>query len=48
MAIATLAECYDNEKVFEGVVKIRRGLSARIMLSSSDTRIKINKVSNTF
>ena len=37
MAIATLAECYDNEKVFEGVVKIRRGLSARIMLSSNDT-----------
>ena len=37
MAIATLAECYDNGKVFEGVVKIRRGLSARIMLSSNDT-----------
>lgn len=36
MAIATLAECYGNGKVFEGVVKIRRGLSARIMLSTQD------------
>ena len=36
MAIATLAECYDNGKVFEGVVKIRRGLSARIMLNCLD------------
>mmetsp|Transcript_22412 Transcript_22412/g.76130 ORF Transcript_22412/g.76130 Transcript_22412/m.76130 type:complete len:165 (+) Transcript_22412:159-653(+) len=33
MAIATLAECYGNGEVFERVVKIRRGLSARIMLS---------------
>ena len=36
MAIATLAECYDNGKVFEGVVKIRRGLSAQIMLKTLD------------
>lgn len=36
MAIATLAECYGNGKVFEGVVKIRRGLSARIMLNTQD------------
>jgi len=36
MAIATMAECYDNGKVFEGVVKIRRGLSARIMLECED------------
>lgn len=36
MAIATMAECYDNGKVFEGVVKIRRGLSARIMLQCED------------
>ena len=36
MAIATLAECYENGKVFEGVVKIRRGLSARIMLECLD------------
>uniref|UniRef100_A0A7S2R6R2 Squalene synthase n=1 Tax=Mucochytrium quahogii TaxID=96639 RepID=A0A7S2R6R2_9STRA len=32
MAIATLAECYANEKVFRGVVKIRKGLAAKIML----------------
>lgn len=36
MAIATLAECYDNGKVFEGVVKIRRGLSAHILLNTQD------------
>ena len=36
MAIATLAECYENGKIFEGVVKIRRGLSARIMLECLD------------
>jgi len=36
MAVATLAECYGNGKVFEGVVKIRRGLSARIMLETLD------------
>jgi farnesyl-diphosphate farnesyltransferase len=36
MAIATLAECYGNGKVFEGVVKIRRGLSARILLTTLD------------
>jgi farnesyl-diphosphate farnesyltransferase len=36
MAIATLAECYENGKIFEGVVKIRRGLSARIMLQCLD------------
>jgi farnesyl-diphosphate farnesyltransferase len=36
MAIATLAECYGNENVFRGVVKIRRGLSARIMLKCNN------------
>jgi hypothetical protein len=30
MAMATLAEVYNNHGVFTGVVKIRRGLSARI------------------
>jgi farnesyl-diphosphate farnesyltransferase len=38
MAIATLAELYDNEKVFKGVVKIRKGLSARLMLNVGDMR----------
>ena len=36
MAIATLSECYGNENVFKGVVKIRRGLSARIMLKCNN------------
>jgi len=31
MAIATLAKCYNNGKVFEGVVKIRRGKTAKIV-----------------
>ncbi|XP_020702050.1 squalene synthase [Dendrobium catenatum] len=30
MAIGTLALCYGNEEVFRGVVKMRRGLTARI------------------
>jgi len=32
MAIATLATCYNNHNVFTGVVKIRRGQSAKIMV----------------
>lgn len=32
MAIATLALCYNNYEVFQGVVKIRRGQTAKIML----------------
>jgi farnesyl-diphosphate farnesyltransferase len=32
MAIATLALCYNNQDVFKGVVKIRRGQNARIIL----------------
>jgi len=36
MAIATLSECYGNVNVFKGVVKIRRGLSARIMLKCNN------------
>ncbi len=35
MAIATLAEIYDNVNVFKGVVKIRKGTSAYLMLNSS-------------
>eukprot|EP00250_Pteridium_aquilinum_P029877 c40277_g1_i1 orf=107-1348(+) len=31
MAIGTLAVCYNNVNVFRGVVKIRRGLTAKIM-----------------
>ncbi|KAJ7295956.1 hypothetical protein O6H91_Y153200 [Diphasiastrum complanatum] len=34
MAIATLAACYNNIQVFRGVVKIRRGLAAKIVLET--------------
>jgi farnesyl-diphosphate farnesyltransferase len=36
MAIATLAELTDNQRVFKGVVKIRKGLGARLMLAVKD------------
>lgn len=35
MAIATLSECYNNKKVYTGVVKIRKGLAARIVQDCS-------------
>jgi len=35
MAIATLEECFDNPRVFTGVVKIRKGLTARLLLDSA-------------
>ena len=35
MAIATLAECYRNPKVFTGVVKIRKGMAARLIMDAS-------------
>ena len=38
MAIATLAKLYDNKKVFRGVVKIRKGLSAKLMLKTQTNR----------
>eukprot|EP01103_Thecamoeba_quadrilineata_P015151 TRINITY_DN4703_c0_g1_i2.p1 TRINITY_DN4703_c0_g1~~TRINITY_DN4703_c0_g1_i2.p1 ORF type:complete len:412 (-),score=58.63 TRINITY_DN4703_c0_g1_i2:86-1321(-) len=34
MAIATLTQCYNNVNVFSRVVKIRKGLSAKLMLTS--------------
>ena len=36
MAIATLAEIYGNPRVFQGVVKIRKGLSAKIVVKTED------------
>lgn len=36
MAIATLAEVYNNPEVFRGVVKIRKGLACRMILESGD------------
>nr|AEX58673.1 squalene synthase [Huperzia serrata] len=38
MAIATLAACYNNIQVFRGVVKIRRGLAAKIVLETSSMK----------
>jgi farnesyl-diphosphate farnesyltransferase len=35
MAIATLAELYNNPKVFTGVVKIRKGLTAKLILETT-------------
>eukprot|EP00633_Aureoumbra_lagunensis_P001692 CAMPEP_0197302274 /NCGR_PEP_ID=MMETSP0890-20130614/50941_1 /TAXON_ID=44058 ORGANISM="Aureoumbra lagunensis, Strain CCMP1510" /NCGR_SAMPLE_ID=MMETSP0890 /ASSEMBLY_ACC=CAM_ASM_000533 /LENGTH=662 /DNA_ID=CAMNT_0042781821 /DNA_START=173 /DNA_END=2163 /DNA_ORIENTATION=- len=35
MAIATLAECFDNQDLFTGVVKIRKGLAARAILDTA-------------
>jgi farnesyl-diphosphate farnesyltransferase len=34
MAIATLDECFDNPKLFTGVVKIRKGLTARLICAT--------------
>eukprot|EP00177_Eucheuma_denticulatum_P007465 GFKZ01013588.1.p1 GENE.GFKZ01013588.1~~GFKZ01013588.1.p1 ORF type:complete len:543 (-),score=68.96 GFKZ01013588.1:1704-3164(-) len=36
MAIATLSECYNNGRVFEGVVKIRRSKTAQLVLSTTN------------
>lgn len=36
MAIATLAEVYNNPNVFAGVVKIRKGLAVKMILDSDD------------
>eukprot|EP00596_Hydrurales_sp_CCMP1899_P005038 CAMPEP_0119051122 /NCGR_PEP_ID=MMETSP1177-20130426/72846_1 /TAXON_ID=2985 /ORGANISM="Ochromonas sp, Strain CCMP1899" /LENGTH=760 /DNA_ID=CAMNT_0007030225 /DNA_START=123 /DNA_END=2405 /DNA_ORIENTATION=+ len=37
MAIATLADLYDNPKVFTGVVKIRKGMAAQLILDTKTT-----------
>jgi len=34
MAIATLANVYHNPKIFTGVVKVRKGLAAKLMMSN--------------
>jgi farnesyl-diphosphate farnesyltransferase len=36
MAMATLAECFDNPRLFTGVVKIRKGLTARLIIATID------------
>jgi len=35
MAIATLERCYNNKKVFEGIVKIRKGEAVKMILGTS-------------
>ena len=35
MAIATLASCYNNGKIFEGVVKIRKGQAVSLMMEAT-------------
>jgi len=37
MAISTLGKCYNNKDVFTGVVKLRKGLSAKILLAFAPT-----------
>ena len=37
MAIATLADLYNNPKVFTGVVKIRKGMAAQLILDTKST-----------
>lgn len=49
MAIATLSDLYNNPKVFTGVVKIRKGLTAKLILESKDLgglHVWFNKLSN--
>ncbi|XP_063298099.1 squalene synthase-like isoform X2 [Pelobates fuscus] len=36
MAIATLAACYNNQQVFKGVVKIRKGQAVTMMMDSTN------------
>jgi len=51
MAIATLAAVFNNPKVFTGLVKVRKGLTARLMLydlSFEDTLKYFNKYSQVF
>lgn len=38
MAIATLDKCYHNGDVFTGVVKIRKGLSCKLINATSDSK----------
>ncbi|KAM8953277.1 squalene synthase-like [Pelodytes ibericus] len=36
MAIATLASCYNNQQVFKGVVKIRKGQAVTLMMDATN------------
>eukprot|EP00118_Oscarella_pearsei_P025097 m.307505 g.307505 ORF g.307505 m.307505 type:complete len:420 (+) comp42363_c0_seq1:159-1418(+) len=45
MAIGTLARCYNNQKVFLGVVKIRKGEAVRMMMEATDMK-SLKKIMN--
>lgn len=47
MAIATLDKCYHNPDVFTGVVKIRKGLSCKLINETNDTK-GVHSVFNIF
>ena len=36
MAIATLAACYNNQQVFRGIVKIRKGQAVTLMMDATN------------
>lgn len=36
MAIATLAACYNNQQIFKGVVKIRKGQAVTLMMDATN------------
>jgi farnesyl-diphosphate farnesyltransferase len=47
MAIATLHDLYNNEQVFSGVVKIRKGMAASLILDTNDV-VGVHKWFSTF
>lgn len=47
MAIATLEKCYSNLDVFTGVVKIRKGLSCKLLLRTNNLS-ELHETFNTF
>jgi farnesyl-diphosphate farnesyltransferase len=47
MAIATLEKCYNNPDVFTGVVKIRKGLSCKLILQT-ETLDQVHKIFNRY
>jgi farnesyl-diphosphate farnesyltransferase len=47
MAMATLAKIYNNPDVFTEVVKIRKGLAAKMMVETNNMEI-VDKVMNKY
>jgi farnesyl-diphosphate farnesyltransferase len=48
MAVATLEKCFGNLDVFTGVVKIRRGLSCKLILDHSSTLPQVHETFERF